>query len=171
VPGSTWEPVAALATVASAAIGAVAAWNSRRAALASERTSREAREALVVALEPELQVEFVPVGSHVELRVIDMGRWGANELEAEVTFADRERKLARRARLEPFSADDDWWIPLRTVTAEWPPRQAVEQIEAAVRFLDTRSIARYQHTVTAQLRGGDGLPDVESTASQQRRLK
>jgi len=100
-----------------------------------------------------------------------MGRWGTNDLEAEVTFADRERKFERRARLEPFSAGDDWWIPLRTVTAEWPPREAVEPIEAAVRYWDTRSIARYQQTVTAQLRGGEGLPDVESTASQQRRLK
>jgi hypothetical protein len=98
-----------------------------------------------------------------------MGRWGANDLEAEVTFADGERKFARNARLEPFSADGDWWIPLRTVTADWPSRQ--EQIEAAVRYSDTRSIARYQYTVTAQLRGGTDLPDVESAAPQQRRLK
>ena len=79
--------------------------------VANPPSPSEAREALVVALEPELQVAFAPVGTHVELKVIDLGRWGANELEAEVTFADRERKFDRRARLEPFSAGDDWWIP------------------------------------------------------------
>jgi hypothetical protein len=153
---SVWAAVGGIGSL----LGAGAAW---RAALASERTSREAREALAHAIEPDPLVEVLqaardpanPRPGHTSLysRVVNMDRWTANDLELRATFADGEVIKHTKPRLEPYAprGDDDWFEPIRDVTEEWPPAGPGERIEIVLRYSDSQGTARHETTLVVHV--------------------
>jgi len=141
------------------AAGGIFAW---RAAVASGRTAREARDALAHAIAPDPKVELhvfatddaTPSAGDVSVfaRVINLDRWPAASLELRVRFADGEPVARRRDQLDPFAPDGPtWWEPLRAVTSEWPPAEP-EPIEVTLRYADSRDLTRYEQAMTATLR-------------------
>src|SRR4051794_6958514 len=113
---AVWEAVGAIA----AAAGAGAAW---RAALASQRTSEDAREALAVGIEPQLSVVVfqptrevdapMPSPTRMALVVLNSARWPAADLDLTITYADGDRVHERNALLDPMTEERDWILPLR----------------------------------------------------------
>ena len=166
---STWEVVAALGAAVGglgAAVGAIAAW---RAAAASERTSREARDALVHAIAPNADMVILPLGEPeapiVTVRVVNMSRWPAHDLELRVALADGDVIAEKRAHLDSFAQhEDDWWVTVRQITQDWPPREAPERVEAVLAYSDSRDAGRYELTLAADVRGIDGPEGSRPTA-------
>jgi hypothetical protein len=130
-----------------AAVGGVAAW---RAASASRATSRDALEALGLAIAPVLGGE----GGIDPLRDgSDTGRWharianvstqyAATRLHFEATFEDGLTVKDERERL---GRGETWTVQLRTI--QMPPGgPSVEEAgrNAFLRYSDERGILRYQ---------------------------
>ena len=166
-PVSTWDVVAALGSAAGAVAGAVAAGAAWRAALASERTSAEAREALSAAIAPNVMFEPVqlpsdpdgpfPHGMQMMARIINLSRWAATDLEIVATFPDHEPVRERRDRLVTFGSPppdseiDDWWVPLRDVTETWPSRDEPDSLSVLIRYSDERGVSRYEREYRIRL--------------------
>jgi hypothetical protein len=161
---SAWEVVAAIGAGAGGIGSAVSAFFAWRSASASERTSRDARDALSHAIQPDPLIEIVQVprdrggppgqGTALTVRVVNMDRWTANDLELQVTLADGEVITSKRARLEPFAphGEDDWWARVRDVSEQWPPKDHAERIEVVLRYSDAQSTARHETTLVANAR-------------------
>jgi hypothetical protein len=87
--GVNWQAVAAVASAGAA----MAAW---KAATATERTSRDAIEALAVATEPELECLDERDGG---IRITNVGNWLARDVEVHVTFSGEKTYQDRTAVL------------------------------------------------------------------------
>lgn len=130
-----------------AAVGGVAAW---RAASASRATSRDAMEALGLAIAPALTgdagIDPLRDGS-------DTGRWharifnistqyAATKLHFEATFEDG---VTVKDELERLGPGETWTVQLRVI--EMPPGgPSLEEAgrNALLRYFDERQILRYQ---------------------------
>jgi hypothetical protein len=139
-----------------AAVGAVAAW---RAASASRATSRDAMDALALALAHRLRVECWAVA---EPEGSDSGIWKAeicNESEfaatnvvLETRFRDGQRL---RERIERLAGGAFETVPMRKI--EPPPAgptiaQAGEEL--VLRYADERSLGRYELRYLFLVKGG-----------------
>lgn len=143
-----------------AAVGGAAAW---RAASAARDTSRDALEALAVAIEPRVHADLfeepqkpgepLPTAMRMALNVRNSARWPASDVHVQVTYASRQVVEQHAELLEPMADEGDLNVPLRDVTGEWPPHEW-EPVAVTVRFSDIRAIARYEVTRTVKLRGG-----------------
>lgn len=186
-----WIAVGAIGSIVGgigAAAGGIFAW---RAARASERTSREARDALAAAVEPEPWIELTshprsrddpgpPSPQRLAIRIINMDRWMAVDLEAEAVFANGQRFREHRAELGPFAVPpsggvhEDWSVSLRDITDEWPGAER-EPVELLLRYSDAQRVARYELTQTAHVRhravvGDVAYAETEPGEARKRRL-
>lgn len=144
-----------------AAVGAVAAW---RAASASRATSRDAMDALALALAPRLRIECWPVA---EPEGSDSGVWKAeifNESEFAATnvvleahFRDGQRLQEHIERLAGGTIEA---VPMRDI--EPPPAGptiAQSGEELVLRYSDERGIGRYELRHLFLVKGGgQGVP-------------
>ena len=161
---------------ATAVASALAAWAAWRAANASEQTGREARDALVAALEPAL-VLALPMHPEAHgdtpnlwLRTTNLDQLApAADLEAKVQFGDGAHVTLRRDVLRPFAGGDDWIALLREVTDEWPPA-AGEKVSVRVQYSDVQGAGRHELTLDASVtpNGVDGDAEPNTT---KRRIK
>jgi hypothetical protein len=89
------------------------------------------------------------------LRIINMERWPAVDLEAEARFADGTRVREVREQLDPWSVPggdgDSWLMALREVTEEWLPPSASQPMEVVLRYSDVKGLARYEQTLRVRL--------------------
>lgn len=147
---SVWTILGALGAAVGgtgAAIGGGAAW---RAASASRATSRDAMEALGLAIAPTLTGEggVAPIrdGNDTgtwETRIFNVsGQFAASGLRLEARFQDGLRVAHELERLAPGAI---WNVPLRVIGM--PPggplaREAGQQI--VLRYSDERGILRYE---------------------------
>lgn len=150
VATSGWTILGALGAAVGgigAAIGGGAAW---RAASASRATSRDAMEALGLAIAPTLTAEggVAPIrdGRDTgtwETRIFNVsGQFAASSLRFEARFQDGERVAHQLERLAP---GDVWNVPLRVIGMPpgGPlPKEAGQQ--AVLRYSDERGILRYE---------------------------
>jgi hypothetical protein len=157
--------VAAIAT----ATAAVAAWISARA---SASTSREAREALAAAIEPELVLsigvsvdEENPKVDYIEVRITNVSRHSATQLETSVTY---DGGLVRKTRelLDPFSAGDDWFVEVRELST-----RPFRPFEVVVRYSDPQGLVRYELSAAARPVPEGSLDVFDTTPTQKRRIK
>lgn len=163
VATSVWTVVGSLGAAIGgigAAVGGVAAW---RAASASRATSRDAMEALGLAIAPSLTGEagISPIqdGSETgtwKARIFNLSsQFTATKLHFEARFEDGERADQELERLAP---GESWEIPLRVIGM--PPGGPLlsEAGRASVlRYSDERGILRYeQHFGFVGRRNPDG---------------
>jgi hypothetical protein len=129
------------------AVGGVAAW---RAASASRATSRDALEALGLAIAPTLAGD---AGIDPLLDGSDTGRWHARifnlstqypaaRLNFEATFEDG---MTVKEELERLGPGETWTVQLRTIgMPPGGPSHEEAGHNACLRYSDERGILRYQ---------------------------
>lgn len=141
-----------------AAVGAVAAW---RAASASQSTSRDALEALALAIVPALEVDFAvqPKGNlhagawTARIRNVSQ-RFAANDIVFEAEFADG---LAAHRAFEHLGPGEYRTLTMREIAMPpGGPTPAEAGTSALIRYSDERNIARYEQPYGFYLRA---LPD------------
>jgi hypothetical protein len=130
-----------------AAVGGVAAW---RAASASRATSKDALEALGLAIAPSVAadagIDPIPDGS-------ETGRWHARIFNASTQYATAKLHFeavfmdgwTAREELERLGPGETWTVQLRTIGM--PPGGPTHQEaghHAFIRYSDEREILRYQ---------------------------
>lgn len=130
-----------------AAVGGVAAW---RAASASRASSRDALEALGLAIAPALAgdagIEPLQDGSDTgrwHARIFNIsGPYAATKLHFEATFEDG---VTVKEELERLGPNETWTVQLRTIGMP-PAGPSDEQAgcHAFLRYSDERQILRYQ---------------------------
>lgn len=150
-----WQAVGAIA----AAAGSIAAW---RAAVASERTSRDALLALALAIRPHVEVVIMgytrgdpsgPMKSRQRFlaHAYNTSReWDALDVEVEVEFRDGRRVQERCERLapsgdakpRPFPEGDYFEVDLGEPLGPQSIHEAVRRV--TVRYFDSRRICRYE---------------------------
>lgn len=147
-----------------AAVGAVAAW---RAAAASRATSRDALDALALAIAPTLGAEFAVSPQTDESGV---GRWTARIFNGSSQFAATDVAFeaifrdghAVRDTTERIAPSEDREILLRE-TALPPGGPSLDEAgeTAVIRYSDERNIARYEQRysfLSRKLGDGTRLP-------------
>jgi hypothetical protein len=181
---SAWDVVTSVGTAVGglgAAAGAIAAW---KAATASRATSRDALEALAVAIEPSVFMDVnqeprevgapMPGPTRMSLNIRNSARWPASRVDVEMTLADGEVIRSSHELLDTMVADGDINLPIRDVTPEWPPHDLAEPLSVVIRYSDLREIARYEQSMTVGLVGGK-LPNmgvqVQTSPPRWRRLR
>lgn len=147
---SAWMIVGALGAALGgigAAVGGVAAW---RAASASRATSRDALEALGLAITPALAgdagIDPLQDGSETgrwHARIFNVStQYAAANLHFEATFQDGEIVKDERERLDP---GETWIVQLRTIgMPPGGPSHEEAGHHAFLRYSDERRILRYQ---------------------------
>jgi hypothetical protein len=133
--------IAGVAAAVATAFAAVAAWISAKA---SASTSREAREALAAAIEPELSLEIGtavspddPKTAYIQVRVTNGSRHPAPDLENVVTYEGGAVHAAREL-LDPYAEGDDWFVDITEISTS-----AFKPLDVIVRYSDPRVLARY----------------------------
>lgn len=166
---STWDIVTSVGTAVGglgAAAGALAAW---KAALASRATSQDALEALALAMEPSVHMDVyegpretgapMPGPTRMMLNIRNSARWAASAVDIEMTLGDGEVIRSHHELLDTMIEDGDINLPIRDVTAEWPPHDSADVFSVVVRYSDLRGIGRYEQAMTVGLIGGK-LPNM-----------
>lgn len=145
-----WTIVGALGAAVGgigAAIGAGAAW---KAASASRATSRDAMEALGLAMAPTLTADTMisPIDDDSETatwqaRIVNSsGQFVASQLQFEARFMDGVRVHEELDRLDPGGV---WEIPLRVIgMPPGGPLPAEAGKVSLLRYSDGRGILRYE---------------------------
>jgi hypothetical protein len=147
---SGWAVVGALGAALGgigAAVGGVAAW---RAASASRATSKDALEALGLAIAPAIAVDAgidpVPDGSDTgrwHARIFNVStRYAASKLHFEAAFTDG---WVAKDEIESLGPNETWTVQMRTIGM--PPGGPTHQEaghHAVLRYSDEREIIRYQ---------------------------
>jgi hypothetical protein len=147
---SVWTVVGALGAAIGglgAAVGGVAAW---RAASASRATSRDAMEALGLAIAPSLAgdagITPIPDGTETctwHVRIFNLStQFAASTLHFEARFKDGERVDQALERLAP---GEHWELPLRVIGMPpgGPLPNEAEEV-ATLRYSDEKGILRYE---------------------------
>ena len=163
---STWEKVTTIATAVGglgAMLGAIFAWLAARS---SVRASRDARDALASSLKPQVQLFLLQGGPKepVVARAVVVGPLSpaglagvmpASDVVLEFNLASGRHGSNSIPVLEPNSSRWAREPPyLNVVVGEpsdvWPPPGG-DKVKATVSFSDSRKVATYQQSVSADL--------------------
>jgi hypothetical protein len=139
-----------------AAVGAGAAW---RSANRSAKTSRDALEALGVAIKPALDATpMVATAARkgYTIRVICGSEWECRDIDVEAYVRDHPVITAHCDRLDKSSASDPFWVELPPPPPEFCQPGTNEPLahhdlahleKVKVRYSDERHIIRYERTI------------------------
>jgi hypothetical protein len=149
---SGWEIATAIAAIVAAVATAVAAVAALKAARASERTGRESRQALAVALRPNVRASFEGTPELVDgkqrsrllLVVQNLSEWDATDVEVEATYRDGETLRDSTERLGSRLRDtkEERRVRLRLEPEEGHLYEEISHL--TVRWSDAQRIARYE---------------------------
>jgi hypothetical protein len=189
---STWEKVTAIFTAVGgvgAMLGAGAAWLAARA---SGQAARDAKDALAASLKPQVQLflsQYIGPGGRVEARAVVRGPLSPTGLRGVLPAADVELQFnlasgadgssnipILEASADRFAREPPYLnVVIAEPSDEWPPPEG-EEVTVTVSYSDERQVARYQQTISADLRpAADGTPGLVSfqnmTTSVETRIK
>lgn len=139
--GADW--LAAIFTAVGGIAGAVATFFAWRSAKASRDTGRDAREALAIAVEPEVFVGYGNVAERNGFLISNGSKFDAVDVEVEVRRRDGDLVRSTRERLARSTEWDGYWIADDgTNEALVDPYETFEDV--VVHYWDSQHVARYE---------------------------